>query len=305
MSKFFDHPIVPLPEMKVREWPCSFDSKYLKSIEICAEQTETELMNDYDGRMARWVKQGRRGMQPQLYNLRGASSRNLYYLCLAADFPVIPKLHHDNPGWTFQAEEVYGMDWDNLPADSLYSQHLDEIIESSTKIKELGEVFKEMNKRSDKALANGGRKDKMILTTAHPVALFLLDQAIKRKHPQYRVVKVTAPMGQAKCTEIFNGFCDKESKSQEEYKDYDILLTTTSCWHRTQHDRSKRICYVGSSLDAERPETGLCSHASSRPVARDLPHSHVQHREPGRAPNLRAPAEAPEYRRYGLDGHHR
>ena len=166
-------------------------------------------------------------MQPQLYNLRGASLQKLYYLCLMADFPVIPKLHHDNPGWTFQAEEVYGMDWDNLPADSLYSQHLDEIIESSTKIKELGEVFKEMNKRSDKALANGGRKDKMILTTAHPVALFLLDQAIKRKHPQYRVVKVTAPMGQAKCTEIFNGFCDKESKSQEEYKDYDILLTTT------------------------------------------------------------------------------
>ena len=203
-----------------------FNSKYLRSIEECAEQTATELKSDYDRQMARWIKQGQQGMQPQLYNLRGASSRNLYYLRLAADFPVIPKLH-DNPEWTFQAEEVYGMDWDNLPADSLYSQHLDEIIESSTKIEKLGEIFREMDKRSVNALANGGRKDKMILTTAHPVALFLLDQAIKRKHPQYRVVKVTAPMGQAKRTEIFNGFCDKESKSQDKYKDYDILLTTT------------------------------------------------------------------------------
>ena len=58
MSKFFDLPIIPLPEMKVQEWPCSFNSKYLKSIEICEEQTETELRNDYDGWMARWVKQG-------------------------------------------------------------------------------------------------------------------------------------------------------------------------------------------------------------------------------------------------------
>src|SRR5438045_1324529 len=169
--------------MKVQEWPCSFDSKYLKSIEICAEQTETELRNDYNGWMARWVKQGWQGMQPQLFNLRGASSWSLYYLHLTADFPVIPKLHHDNPGWTFQAEEVYGMDWDNLPANSLYSQHLNEIIESSTKIKKLGEVFKEMSKRSDKALANSGRKDKMILTTAHPGTLFLLDPAIKTNTP--------------------------------------------------------------------------------------------------------------------------
>ena len=119
------------------------------------------------------------------------------------------------------------MDWDNLPADNLYSQHLEEIIESSTKIEKLGEIFREMDKRSLKAVANGGHKDKMILTTAHPVALFLLDQAIKRKHPRYKVVKVTAPMGQAKRTEIFNGFCDKESKSREKYKDYEILLTTT------------------------------------------------------------------------------
>src|SRR5438045_9721290 len=98
------------------------------------------------------------------------------------------------------------MDWDNLPANSLYSQHLDEIIESSTKIKKLGEVFKEMSKRSDKALANGGHKDKMILTTAHPVTIFLLDKHIKRKHPQYSVAKITAPMGQVECTRSVNGY---------------------------------------------------------------------------------------------------
>ncbi len=84
-----------------------------------------------------------------------------------------------------------------------------------------------MDKRLDEAKANGRHKDKMILTTAHLVTLFLLDKAIKKRQPEYKVVKVTALMGLAKYTRIFNGFCDKGSKGHNQYKDYDILLTTT------------------------------------------------------------------------------
>ncbi len=40
-------------------------------------------------------------------------------------------------------------------------------------------------------------------------------------------MKVTASMGLVKYIRIFNGFCDKESKGHNRYKDYDILLTTT------------------------------------------------------------------------------
>ena len=135
---------------------------------------------DYDTRLARWIASsgkvnGKRVPQPRMDDFVVASSRNLFYLRLAADFPVIPKLHYDNPGWTFKSEEVYHTRWDNLPADSLYARHLDEIIESSTKVKVLGEIFREMDERSAKAVAAGGRKDRMVLTTAHPVALFLLD----------------------------------------------------------------------------------------------------------------------------------
>ena len=64
-----------------------------------------------------------------------------------------------------------------------------------------------------KVVARGRHKDKIILTTIYLVALFLLNKAIKRKHPRYKVVIVTAPMGQAKHTKIFNRFCNKESKS--------------------------------------------------------------------------------------------
>ncbi len=67
----------------------------------------------------------------------------------------------------------------------------------------------------------------MILTTAHSVTLFLLDKAIKKRQPEYKVVKVIALMGPVKYIRIFNSFCDKESKGHNRYKDYDILLTTT------------------------------------------------------------------------------
>ncbi len=119
------------------------------------------------------------------------------------------------------------MNWDNLPADTLYSQYLDKIIKSSTKIEKLEEIFREIDERSDEAETNGRCKDKMILTTAHSVTLFLLDKAIKKRQPEYKVMKVIAPMGLAMQIRIFNGFCNKESKGHNQYKDYDILLTTT------------------------------------------------------------------------------
>ncbi len=69
-----------------------------------------------------------------------------------------------------------------------------------------------MDKRSDETEANSGHKDKMILTTAHPVTLFLLDKTIKKRQSEYKVVKVTALIDLAKHIRIFNSFCDKESK---------------------------------------------------------------------------------------------
>ncbi len=67
----------------------------------------------------------------------------------------------------------------------------------------------------------------MIFTTAHPITLFLLDETIKKRWPEYKIVKVMALMGQKKHKNLFDDFCNKVSKSQDEYKDYDILLTTT------------------------------------------------------------------------------
>ncbi len=49
-----------------------------------------------------------------------------------------------------------------------------------------------MDERSDEAKVNSRCKDKMILTTAYPVTLFLLDKAIKKRQPEYKVVKVMA-----------------------------------------------------------------------------------------------------------------
>ena len=70
-----------------------------------------------------------------------------------------------------------------------------------------------MDKRLQKVVARGKHKDKIIFTTIYPIALFLLNKAIKRKYPRYKVVIVIAPMGQAKYTKIFNRFYNKESKS--------------------------------------------------------------------------------------------
>ncbi len=47
-SKFFNYLIILILEMRVRELPYSVGSKYLKSIEECAELTVHELRKDYD-----------------------------------------------------------------------------------------------------------------------------------------------------------------------------------------------------------------------------------------------------------------
>lgn len=225
-SKFLEYPIIPLPEMDVREIASVTDPKYLESIRKCADLTERELKDEYNQRYENWIRLGKKSPQPTLYHLK-AYSKNLYYLRLAADFAAIPKLHYDHPDWTFHAQEVYSLSWDNLPQDSLYYQHLDEIIDSSPKLTELGEIFRKMDQRSQAARARSERKEKMILTTAHPVAMFLLGEVIKKRYPKYEVVMVTARMGQAQRNEIFNGFCNKESKLRDSLSDCDILLTTT------------------------------------------------------------------------------
>ena len=51
-----------------------------------------------------------------------------------------------------------------------------------------------MDKRSQKVVARGKHKDKIILTTVYLVTLFLLNEAIKRKYLRYKVVIVTTPI---------------------------------------------------------------------------------------------------------------
>jgi hypothetical protein len=67
----------------------------------------------------------------------------------------------------------------------------------------------------------------MILTTVHSIAMFLLGEIIKKRYLKYKVVMVTAQIEQTQYNEIFNSFCNKESKLQDKLSDYDILLTMT------------------------------------------------------------------------------
>ncbi len=48
LSKFFNYLIIPIPEMRVQELPCSVGFKYLKSIKECAELTIHELRKDHN-----------------------------------------------------------------------------------------------------------------------------------------------------------------------------------------------------------------------------------------------------------------
>jgi hypothetical protein len=67
----------------------------------------------------------------------------------------------------------------------------------------------------------------MILITVYSVAMFLLGEIVKKRYPKYKVVMVTAWIEQTQHNEIFNSFCNKESKLQDKLGDYDILLTMT------------------------------------------------------------------------------
>ncbi len=71
------------------------------------ELTVCELRKDHDRQMARWVKEGKKPLQPEFDDLKRASSWNLYYLHLAAKFSVIPMLYHNHLEWTFYVKEVY------------------------------------------------------------------------------------------------------------------------------------------------------------------------------------------------------
>jgi hypothetical protein len=72
---------------------------------------------------------------------------------------------------TLYVQDVYKIYWDNLPDDSLYSKHLDTLFDSSTKLVRLDKIYKGMQVRSVKAVANGKFNEKIVCATLHPAAL--------------------------------------------------------------------------------------------------------------------------------------
>jgi hypothetical protein len=112
-----------------------------------------------------------------------SKSNSAYYLRLAglaADFAAIPYLHEKHPDWIFHAEEVYSIDWDRVPEDNPYAVHLETLISSSTKILRLNRILADIRQRSAVWIVKGERKEKMVLTKAHPAALGILYLYFKR-----------------------------------------------------------------------------------------------------------------------------
>ena len=91
-NTFFDDVIIPLELIAVKIILCNVKKEYNASIERCAARTEQELKLDFDLRIKRWEKDGRRGAKPELIG-KFTTSNAAYFLRLAADFAPTPDLH--------------------------------------------------------------------------------------------------------------------------------------------------------------------------------------------------------------------
>ena len=175
---FFDYHIIDLPKMEVIPIVCKTSHEYLLSNEALARRTQVEVENEFRLRHRNWVARGSKGPAPKM-TMRSAKSSSLFYLRLAGDFAAIPLLWEKNLGWAFKAAEVYDLDWDKLPRDSLYVQHFDTLWKSSTKIDKLDELIEEMVGRTWEARQKNEPMEKMLLTTLHPAVLLILYAYLK------------------------------------------------------------------------------------------------------------------------------
>ena len=242
---FFGERILNLPNMKVKLIKCCTKSGYQEAIAKLMQAACDEEAAKRDKRNGNGEQKSRLVERPKARG-QGFLHGKAFDVRLSAGFPAIASLRASYPKWTLRAEDI---DWDRLQGpDNPYMAHLEELVNSSSKIDKLSNLLDNTLARSRTEMENGGEKEKALILTHSPALQAIIWLWLKEYRQDIKVINYHAKLNHQRRNKIIAGFCDElNSKGgwvNAEAHEADVLLSSSKIIRTGKNLQRANVVYA-------------------------------------------------------------
>lgn len=167
-TKWFGEPIVRIPPHEERNVRCAFPPRFQPYLDRLTAEANAIMATHHKDRVDAWTRGGRRGPKPSERDFSKYISV-AHKLRIAASIPALARLNVEDH-IELTGDEMRSAQW-YTDEDNPYVKNLQELVDSSNKIRRIGEIVDRLGRDVD------GRPEKLLIMSMSPVVAYIITKA--------------------------------------------------------------------------------------------------------------------------------